>query len=329
MAEQRIQIKRRINDPGEYAQSLSNLLDGEFGYIKETNKLFIGRDGIPTLINVNSVASLDDKNTGIVFTNNKNETYTLTPSFLPLAGGKMTGHIYLTGSKASSSTSNTSQIIFGTPETQHIAISSNNNALVINPDSATSSPQIVLYLDSQSSFPKGIKITQGNLNVSHAASIGTNLTVTGTSTLTGAVTTGAALTAGTNLTVNGTSTLKGAVTTNSTLKVGTNLTVEGTSTLKGAATTNATLSVGTNLTVNGTSTLKGAITANSTLAVTGTSTLTGAVTTGSTLKVGTNLTVEGTSTLKGDIDAKKTIKIGDGATLEYDATNECLKFIFS
>jgi hypothetical protein len=55
--------------------------------------------------------------------------------YLPLAGGNMTGHIYLTGAKETSSTSSTSQIIFGTSDNNHVAISSNNNAIVINPTS--------------------------------------------------------------------------------------------------------------------------------------------------------------------------------------------------
>ena len=75
---------------------------------------------------------------------------------LPLIGGNMSGHIYLTGAKESSSTNNTSQIIFGTSENNHVAISSNNNALVINPTKDTTANQIVLYLDKASQFPSGI-----------------------------------------------------------------------------------------------------------------------------------------------------------------------------
>ena len=81
-------------------------------------------------------------------------------SFLPLTGGNITGHVYLTGSKATSSTSNSSQLVFGTSSDNHVVLSSNNNALVINPTTSTTTNQIVLYLDKASVFPKGI---QGNL----------------------------------------------------------------------------------------------------------------------------------------------------------------------
>lgn len=76
---------------------------------------------------------------------------------LPKSGGNITGHIYLTGAKETSSTSNTSQIVFGTSSSNHVAISSNNNALVINPTTASTLNQIVLYLDKASVFPSGIQ----------------------------------------------------------------------------------------------------------------------------------------------------------------------------
>ena len=79
-----------------------------------------------------------------------------THSYLPLSGGNITGHIYLTGAAANSSTSNTSQIVFGTSSDNHVCISSNNNAIVINPTTSTTTNQIVLYLDQASSFPSGI-----------------------------------------------------------------------------------------------------------------------------------------------------------------------------
>lgn len=66
------------------------------------------------------------------------------------------GHIYLTGAAANSSTSNTTQIIFGTPSANHIALSSNDKAFIINPTSNSTEGQIVLYLNKQSSFPAGI-----------------------------------------------------------------------------------------------------------------------------------------------------------------------------
>lgn len=72
---------------------------------------------------------------------------------LPKAGGNLSGHIYLTGANASSSTGSTSQIVFGTPSNQHVAISSNSKAIVINPNTAETTNQIVLYLDKASQFP--------------------------------------------------------------------------------------------------------------------------------------------------------------------------------
>ena len=85
-------------------------------------------------------------------------------SYLPKSGGDISGHIYLTGSQASSSTGNTSQIVFGTSSSNHIAISSNNHALVLNPTTSTTANQIVLYLDKASVFPSGISANvTGNL----------------------------------------------------------------------------------------------------------------------------------------------------------------------
>lgn len=82
--------------------------------------------------------------------------YTST-SYLPTAGGNISGHVYLTGAKESSSTGNTSQLVFGTSSSNHLAISSNNNALVLNPTTSSTTNQIVLYLDKQSQFPGGLR----------------------------------------------------------------------------------------------------------------------------------------------------------------------------
>ena len=68
------------------------------------------------------------------------------------------GHLYLRGSSASSSTANTTQLIFGTESAQHIALSANDNALILNPDAATVTNQIVLYLNQASVFPSGLQI---------------------------------------------------------------------------------------------------------------------------------------------------------------------------
>ena len=81
---------------------------------------------------------------------------TTLDSKLPKAGGNVSGHVYFTGAKESSSTGNTSQIVFGTSSNNHVAISSNNNALVINPDVGSTTNQIVLYLGQESQFPNGV-----------------------------------------------------------------------------------------------------------------------------------------------------------------------------
>lgn len=90
--------------------------------------------------------------------------------YLPLSGGNITGHIYLTGAKETSSTGNTSQIVFGTSSDNHIAITSNRNCLVLNPSTSTTSnsttgaSQVVIYLNKESKFPKGIQANiTGNL----------------------------------------------------------------------------------------------------------------------------------------------------------------------
>ena len=77
------------------------------------------------------------------------------------------GHIYLTGADTGSSTANTTQLVFGTESNNHVAISSNDKAIVINPSTNSTSNQIVLYLNSASHFPNGVNkaIGDGNGNV--------------------------------------------------------------------------------------------------------------------------------------------------------------------
>ena len=66
-AEQRIQIKRRANEPSS-TSAWQGLLDGELGYIKNTNKLYIGNGkGVaPTLISTLSWDELTGKPTSIL-----------------------------------------------------------------------------------------------------------------------------------------------------------------------------------------------------------------------------------------------------------------------
>lgn len=59
------------------------------------------------------------------------------------------GHLNLEGAKTSSSTSNTTQIIFRSNSTEQIAISSNTNALIINPTSSATTGQIVLGVNGK------------------------------------------------------------------------------------------------------------------------------------------------------------------------------------
>lgn len=114
------------------------------------------------------------------------------------------GHLYLTGAKASSSVSNETQIVFGTPSDNHVAISSNTKALIINPNTTETTNQIVLYLDAQSRFPSGIicgdndtignintngdLIAAGGLSVDGTTSLGSNLNVTGSTAMQGNIT---------------------------------------------------------------------------------------------------------------------------------------------
>ena len=99
------------------------------------------------------------------------------------------GHVYLEGSNASSSTGNTTQLVFGTSSTNHVVLSANNNALVINPTTSSTSNQIVLYLDTQSLFPSGINATAastfgGAVSIGGEVSVGGALTFTGTTAAT-------------------------------------------------------------------------------------------------------------------------------------------------
>ena len=74
--------------------------------------------------------------------------------------------------------------MFGTSSDQHVAISSNTNAIVINPNTTTTTNQIVLYLDKASQFPSGIS---GNLygNASTATKFASSQSVALTGDVTG------------------------------------------------------------------------------------------------------------------------------------------------
>lgn len=124
-------------------------------------------DGIATGANKTTVdSSLSSSSTNPV--QNKVVNSALAGKY-STSGGNISGHVYLTGAKESSSTSNTSQIVFGTSSDNHVAISSNENAIVINPDTSSTTNQIVLYLDKASQFPSGVSagsITEGGTALS-------------------------------------------------------------------------------------------------------------------------------------------------------------------
>ena len=79
-------------------------------------------------------------------------------SYLPLSGGNLTGHLYLTKAVGNNSTANTSQIIFGTSSNNHLALSSNTHALILNPSTGSTANQIILSLDSVSTFSNGVNV---------------------------------------------------------------------------------------------------------------------------------------------------------------------------
>lgn len=84
------------------------------------------------------------------------EITNVTLPFVNTSGDNITGHLYFTGADETSSISNTSQIVFGTSSNNHLALSSNKEALIINPTISSTANQIVLYLNQASLFPKGI-----------------------------------------------------------------------------------------------------------------------------------------------------------------------------
>lgn len=93
-------------------------------------------------------------------------------NYLPLAGGPMAGKIYMTGVNSGNSTSSTSQIIFGdNGATNKVAISSNGNNIIINPNTSSTTGQIIITPGSSSN----IKVN--NNTVWHAGNDGTGSTL--------------------------------------------------------------------------------------------------------------------------------------------------------
>jgi hypothetical protein len=234
-------------------------------------------------------------------------------NYLPLSGGTLTGHIYLSGAKENSSTSNTSQIIFGTSGDNHVALSSNRKALVINPSSSTTTNQIVFYLDKASEFPSGINsgglitakggissttlITSGKITANGSIST-TSLTTSGTITANGGI-------SSTTLTTSGKITASGVITANDGITT-TTLTASGVITANdGITTTSVTASkeIAANAGISTTTlTASGAITANgsistTTLTASGQITASGGITT-TTLGATGNITTNGSVTLR-------------------------------
>ena len=93
------------------------------------------------------------------------------------------GHIYLEGAQATSSTGNTTQLIFGTSTTNHVSITSNTSAIVINPTSSTTTGQIVLGTNTKNTtFTSTGKFGIGTSSPSEKLSVSGNIVATGTIT---------------------------------------------------------------------------------------------------------------------------------------------------
>ena len=91
------------------------------------------------------------------------------------------GHLKLAGAQASSSTGNTTQILFGngnadgTIFNEHVAVTSNTNCLVVNPSSTSSEGQILLYCGSAPKIKvNGTEVSLSNHN--HSSAYITSLT---------------------------------------------------------------------------------------------------------------------------------------------------------
>lgn len=98
---------------------------------------------------------------------NVSEFVSETGAYLPLSGGNMLGHIFMTGAVENSSTANTSQIVFGTSAKNHVCLTSNLKGLIINPSLNDTSGQIALYADaSMESFIQSSLKVYGSLYAS-------------------------------------------------------------------------------------------------------------------------------------------------------------------
>lgn len=104
-------------------------------------------------------------------------------------------HIYLTGAVANSSTASTSQIVFGTASNNHVAISSNTNAIVINQNLTSTNSQIVLSVNpgTPTTFQTGLGVT-GGATFSNAVTVSGAFAANTTSTFAGAVSMNSTLT---------------------------------------------------------------------------------------------------------------------------------------
>ena len=143
------------------------------------------------------------------------------------------GHLYFTGAVANSSTSNKTQLVFGTSSDNHLAISSNTKALVLNPTTASTSNQIVLYLEQASLFPGGISITTVT-NADGTVTKG-NLSVAGNATVGGTISAGSHLSAGGDLTVSGNGSIDGDFTVDGEGTIKNSLIVENGAVISGRA----------------------------------------------------------------------------------------------
>ena len=89
-------------------------------------------------------------NTSLLHYREGSGTYTILDSAnygsyaLPLSGGKLTGHLWLNAQNTTYSTSGASQLVFGNNGTQHVVISSNTGAIIVNPSTSSTTGQVII-----------------------------------------------------------------------------------------------------------------------------------------------------------------------------------------